>query len=74
MQYAIRTDNHKLTSDHFVVVKFYLLVTGVTISDFPKPDLEQILAPSQFENEQKLPKMVNIIPNFLVLHFGENFM
>ena len=34
----------------------------------------QISAPSQLKNEQKLPKMVYIIPNFLVLHFGENFM
>ena len=34
----------------------------------------RILAPSQFNNEQKLPKMVYIIPNFLVLHFGENFL
>ena len=42
--------------------------------DFPKPDLSPILAPSQFKNEQKLPKMVYIIPNFLVLHFGESFM
>ena len=33
-----------------------------------------ITAPSQFENEQKLPKIVYIIPNFLVLHFGENLM
>ena len=33
-----------------------------------------ISAPTQFKNEQKLPKMVYIIPNFLVLHFGENFM
>ena len=29
---------------------------------------------TQFKNEQKLPKRVYIIPNFLVLHFGENFM
>ena len=29
---------------------------------------------TQLKNEQKLPKMVYIIPNFLVLHFGENFM
>ena len=28
----------------------------------------------QFKNEQKVPKMVYILPNFLVLHFGENFM
>ena len=34
----------------------------------------QISAPSQLKNEQKLPKMVHIIPNFLYLHFGENFM
>ena len=26
------------------------------------------------DNEQKLPKMVYIIPNVLVLHFGEKFM
>ena len=31
-------------------------------------------ATSQFKNEQKIPKTVYIIPNFLVLHFGENFM
>ena len=29
---------------------------------------------SQIKNEQKLSKMVHIIPNFLGLHFGENFM
>ena len=34
----------------------------------------QISIFSQLKNEQKLPKMVFIIPNFLVLHFGENFM
>ena len=35
----------------------------------------QILAFSQFKNEQNLPKMVYIIPHFfLVLHFGENFL
>ena len=28
----------------------------------------------QFKNEHKLPKMVYIIPNFLVLNFGYNFM
>ena len=32
----------------------------------------RISAPSQFKNEQKLPKIMYIIPNFLVLHFGEN--
>ena len=34
----------------------------------------RISAPSQFKKEQKLPKMVYIIPNFFVLHFGEAFM
>ena len=34
----------------------------------------RITAPSQLKNEHKLPKMESIIPNFLVLHFGENFM
>ena len=34
----------------------------------------RILAPIQLKNEQKLLKIVKIIPNFLALHFGENFM
>ena len=34
----------------------------------------RIMAPSLLKNEQKLPKMVYIISNYLVLHFGENFM
>ena len=34
----------------------------------------RISALSQLKKEQKLPKVVYIIPNFLVLHFGENFM
>ena len=42
--------------------------------DFPRPDLGPNIGPSQLKNEQKLPKMVYIIPNFLVLHLGENFM
>ena len=32
----------------------------------------RIITPSQLKIEQKLPKMVYIIPNLLVLHFGEN--
>ena len=36
--------------------------------------LGQITAPSQFNHEQKLTIIVYIIPNFLVLHFGDNFM
>ena len=31
-------------------------------------------APSQFKNEQKLPKIVNNIPNSIALQFGDNFM
>ena len=41
---------------------------------FPWPDLGLNIDPSHL-NEQKLPKMVYIIPNFLlVLHVGENFL
>ena len=34
----------------------------------------QISASFQFKNEQNLSKMMYIIPNFFVLHFGEKFM
>ena len=34
----------------------------------------QVSAPSEFRNGQKLTKRVFNTPNFLVLHFGENFM
>ena len=34
----------------------------------------RISAFSKLKNRQKLPKMVYIILNFLVLHFGENFI
>ena len=37
--------------------------------DFPRP----VLGP-KIKNEQKLTKMVYIIPNVLVVHFGGNFM
>ena len=46
----------------------------LTVRDFPRPDLRPNIGPFPIQNEQKLPKMVYIIPNFLVLHFGENFM
>ena len=42
--------------------------------DFPRPDLGPNIGPSQFKNEQKLPKMVYVIPNYLVLDFGEIFI
>ena len=54
--------------DHFILVFF------CHTRDFPRPDLGQIPAPSQSKYEQKLPEMVYSILNFLVLHFGENFM
>ena len=38
------------------------------------PDLGPSIAPCKFKNEQKLPKIVDIIANFLVLYFGENFI
>ena len=34
----------------------------------------RISATSNFKNEQKLFKMMYVVPNFLLLHFGENFM
>ena len=46
----------------------------ITHRDFPRPDLGSNNGPSHFKNKQKLPKMVYIISNFLVLHFDENFM
>ena len=33
-----------------------------------------ISALSLFRNKQKLPKVVHIVPNFLDLHFCDNFM
>ena len=43
--------------------------------DFPRPDLGPNTGPfPNKKNEQKLPKMVYIIPNFLALHFSENFV
>ena len=49
------------SSKHFAIMNmdFLSLIWG------------RISAPFQFKNEQKRPKMVNIIPNFLALHFGE---
>ena len=41
---------------------------------FPRPDLGPNIGPFPIKNEQKLPKMVYIIPDLLVLHLGENFM
>ena len=38
------------------------------------PDLGPYIGPFLLKNKQRLPKMVYIIPNFLVLHFGEKFM
>ena len=39
-----------------------------------RPNWGRISPLSRFKKEQKLLKMVYIIQNFLVLHFGENFM
>ena len=50
--------------------QFIFLHTGIFIGLI----WGQILAPPQLKNEQKLPKMLYIIPNFLVLQFGENLM
>ena len=48
----------------------YILYAGIFLGLI----WDRVSAPSQFKNEQKLPKMVYIIPNFLVLQFDENFM
>ena len=48
---------------------------GVNHRGFPRPNLGPIIGLYPIKkNGQKLPKIVYIIPNFLALHFGENFM
>ena len=42
--------------------------------DFARSDFGSNIGPSQFNNDQKLPKMVYINPIYLVLHFCEIFM
>ena len=43
--------------------------------DFSKPDLGPNIGTFPIQKwAKKNPKMVYIIPNFFVLHFGENFM
>ena len=44
-------------------------VTGIFLGLILGPNIDPF--PIQ---KQKLPKMVYIIPNFLVLHFGEKFI
>ena len=48
---------------------------NIVFRDFPRPHFgaEYLPLPND-KNEQKLPRMKFIIPNFLVLRFGENFM
>ena len=48
-----------------------MLLGSASVSDLPRPISGPNVGPFPI---QKLPKMVYIIPNFLVLHFGENFM
>ena len=55
-------------------LNFCKQVSSVFIRDCPRPDLGPNIDPFPIKNEQKLPKMVYIIPNVLVLHFGGNFM
>ena len=62
----------KIQEDHIELLPRWIFLC--IVRDFPSPDLGPNIAPSQLENKQKLPKMVYIIPNFLVLHFGEDFM
>ena len=53
---------------------FYLMDKRIVTRIFLVLIWGRISAPSQFKHKQKLPRMVFIIHNFLVLHFGENFM
>ena len=46
----------------------------IIYSDFPRPDLGLNIRSFPIKNEQKLTKMVYIMSNFLVPHFGENIM
>ena len=46
------------------VCEMLVLVVYAFSGDFPRLIWGRILALSQFKNEQKLPKMVYIIPNF----------
>ena len=55
-------------------MKHIWLVLQVILKNFPRPDLGLYIGPFPIKNEQKLPKMMHIIPNFLVLRFGDNFM
>ena len=48
--------------NYYTAEIFLSLIWGPNICPFP------------IKNEQKLPKMAYIIPNFLVLNFGENFI
>ena len=56
---------------YMVVFKSIMLELG---RDFPRPDLGPNIGLFPFQNIQKLPKIVYITRNILVLHFGENFM
>ena len=67
--------NHNFTLNVFVYLDLRSFTSKVLMSGiFLGGILGRISAPSQFQNEQKLPKMVYIIPNFLVLQFGGKFM
>ena len=59
-----------------ILILYVAKVSGSRTNDrdFPRPDFGSNIGPSQSKNKQKLPKMVYTFPNFLVLHFGENFI
>ena len=63
-------NNRDISFGHYGGLSPSLWTTG---RDFPRPDI-RISTPFQLKNEQKLHQMMYIIPNFLVLHFGENLM
>ena len=60
---------HKINSFSVIYLSIKLVLYRDSI-----PEHAEIWHPYWLQNEQKLPKMVYIIPKVLVLHFGENFM
>ena len=47
---------------------------GNKCRDFPRHDKRPNIGPFPIQKRAKTSEMVYIIPNFLVLHFGEKFM
>ena len=64
----------RLGNHHFSLEQKEKSVTVCDISDFLRPDLGTNNGPFPNKKLAKTSQIVYIIPNFLVLNFGENFM